>query len=83
LRTVRRVVFRAFRRSSSTWALSRVGDRPIRLGGRVLVDQCRLRAVVAHPCHQVAQARPSPGRERVAGVPQVVEVQAPGGPVNT
>ena len=56
--------------------MERVGNRPIPVGDGVLVDQRSAHAVVPHPRHQVAQGRPGLGRQVVARVAQVVEVQA-------
>ena len=42
----------------------------------VLLDHRGPFGVVAHPSHQVAQARTAVGRELVSGVAQVMEVQA-------
>lgn len=57
--------------------VDRVGNALVGLPVGVLIDQRGTRAVVPHPRHDVAQARPRcPGRERVAGMPQVVKVQS-------
>jgi hypothetical protein len=47
-----------------------------RRGGRVLVDHRRSCRAVAHPGHEVGEARAGIGGQRVASVPQVVEVEA-------
>ncbi|MFL6044212.1 MAG: hypothetical protein ACJ72M_03745, partial [Propionibacteriaceae bacterium] len=54
--------------------VQRLGDRAVGDLAAVLVDQGGRGGVVAHPGHQVAQARAGLGGERVAGVPEVVQV---------
>lgn len=44
--------------------------------GLVLVDDRGALAVVAHPGHQILQARAAGGREVVPGVPEIMKVQA-------
>lgn len=53
----------------------RVGDLAVGPLRGVLVDQRGTHAVVAHPGHQVTQRGTAQRSERVAGVPQIVEVQ--------
>ena len=56
-----------------------VESRRYRLVGRpaaVLVDQRGRWGVMAHPGHEVAEARARLRRERVPGMPEVVQVQA-------
>jgi hypothetical protein len=50
-------------------------DGLVSLAGGVKVDQCGAGAGVAHPFHQLVQARAMGRRHRVAGVLQVVDVQ--------
>jgi hypothetical protein len=52
-----------------------VGDCLIGLAAGVLVDQRGTRAVVPHPGHEIAETGPGLRRQRVPGVPEVVEVQ--------
>jgi hypothetical protein len=42
----------------------------------VLVDQRCVRAVVAHSCHQVTEAGAGLRRQRVSGMPQIMEMQS-------
>jgi len=44
----------------------------------VLVDQRRALAGVAHPVHQLPRARPGRRRKVIAGMPEIMEVEAPG-----
>lgn len=53
----------------------RVGDLPVLLLGRVLVDQRSPGGAVAHPGHEVSEAGAGTRSQRVPGVPQVVEVE--------
>src|SRR5690606_36957971 len=46
----------------------RVGDPPVGVAGRVLIDQRRPVAVVSHPRLEAGRARAAPRRERVLGV---------------
>ena len=52
-------------RPTSPRSSGRVSDRPVPLGGGVLVDQHRLRGGVAHPSHQLAQVRAGVRRQRL------------------
>ncbi len=54
----------------------RIRDPLVRATRLVLVDQRRPLTVVAHPCHQVFEARAAVGRELATGVAQIMEVQA-------
>ena len=58
--------------------VDRAGDRLVRAARLVLVDHGRALAVVAHPRHQVPQARAAGRRERVARMPQIMKMQALG-----
>jgi len=51
-------------------------DLLLPLARRVLVDQRRADAAVSHPVHQLASARPRLRGELVAGVPEIMEVEA-------
>ena len=53
-----------------------IGYGPLAFGGRMEVDECGPRAVVAHVLHQFAEARARVSRELVAGMAQVVKVNA-------
>jgi hypothetical protein len=59
-------------------AVDRLRDRLVCAADLVLVDEGCPLAVVPHPGHEVPQARSAGRCEVVAGVPQVVEVQALG-----
>jgi hypothetical protein len=73
LRSVRAIAVRLLERLDLS--AQRVRDRPARSGRLVLVDQRRASAIVAHPVHQVAQARAGRGGQRVPGMAQVVKMQ--------
>jgi hypothetical protein len=53
-----------------------IGYGPLAFGGHVKVDESGPRAVVAHVLHQFAKARARVGRGLVAGMAQVVKVNA-------
>jgi hypothetical protein len=53
-----------------------IGYSPLAFGGHVEVDERGPRAVVAHVLHQFAKARARVGGELVAGMAQVVKVNA-------
>src|SRR5665647_3012879 len=53
-----------------------VRDDAICLAGRVLVDDRRVHAVVAHPRHEVACAHPGGSCEGVPCMPQIVKVKS-------
>jgi hypothetical protein len=53
-----------------------VCDLRVALVGGALVDQGRPHRTAAHPVHQFAGARAGGRRDRVAGVAQIVEVEA-------
>src|SRR6266851_7331391 len=55
-----------------------VGDRLVRAARLMLVDHGRSLAVVTHPRHEIPQARATGRRERVAGMAQIVKMQALG-----
>ena len=50
-------------------------DGLVRAARFVLVDHGRSLAVVPHPGHEVPQPRAAGRRERVAGMPQIMEMQ--------
>lgn len=54
----------------------RVRDASVSVGRGVLVDQRCAHGAVPHPVHQLARRGADIGGELVAGVPQVVEVEA-------
>jgi hypothetical protein len=53
-----------------------VGYCSLTFSGAVKVDQRGPRGIVAHALHQLTDVRACVGRELVAGVPQVVKVNA-------
>jgi hypothetical protein len=62
--------------SALTWSLTRRRDRLVSLGALVLVEQGGPWCIVAHPGHQVTQAGTGLRGQGVAGVPEVMKVQA-------
>ena len=59
-------------------AAYRVGDAVAGLAGGVLVHHRGAHAVVPHTLHQVPQARPALTGQRVAGMAEIMEMQAGG-----
>jgi len=59
-------------------AADRVGDAAAGLAGGVLVHHRGAHAVVPHTLHQVPQARPALTGQRVAGMAEIMEMQAGG-----
>jgi hypothetical protein len=53
-----------------------IGDRSISVGRRVLVDERCAHGAVAHPVHQLSRGRTGVGSELIAGVPQIMEMEA-------
>ena len=53
-----------------------IGYGPLAVGGRMEVDESGPRAVVAHVLHQFAEARARVSRELVAGMAQIVKMNA-------
>jgi hypothetical protein len=56
--------------------VDRARDGQVSPTGLVLIDDRGALAVVAHPGHQILQARAAGGREVVPGVPEIMKVQA-------
>jgi hypothetical protein len=56
--------------------VNRVRDRLVGPARLVLVDHRGPRRVMPHAGHKVAQSGPAVGRELIAGVPQIVEMQS-------
>src|SRR5580692_9290569 len=57
-------------------AAERLGDGPVTIPGRVLVDHRRTDAGMAEPGHQLLETRARGRRERAARVPEIMEMQA-------
>ena len=57
---------------------TRIRDLAIPLARRVLVNQCRTHAAVAHAMYQLASAGAACRCQVVAGVAQIVEVESGG-----
>jgi hypothetical protein len=55
------------------WSAS-IGYGPLAFGGRMGVDECGPRAVVAHVLHQFPQASALVGGKLISGMAQIVEM---------
>lgn len=53
-----------------------VGDQTVPLSGAVLIDQRSARGAMTHPAHQFPKAGARSGRDVVAAVPQVMDMNA-------